>query len=326
MLYPEFPQMRLRRLRQTSEIRTLVAPVIAPSLSRMIYPVFVIEGKNKVEPIASMPHQFRYSVDQLEGALAPLVNAGLAGVILFGVPSSERKDVSASYAYDSNGVVQQSIRVLRTAFPHLIVMTDVCVCAYMTHGHCGVLSDSGYVQNDVSLEILTRMALSHAESGAHCVAPSAMMDGQIKAIRSGLEANGFHETLLMAYATKFASAFYGPFRDAAGSAPGKGDRKSYQCDPSNANIGLLESLADAAEGADILMVKPALSYLDMIVRLRNETLLPIAAYNVSGEYSMICSCAEKGWGDAQALAHESLLSMHRAGADFIISYWANQPF
>ncbi len=317
----QFPNLRLQRLRQTPAIRQLLSPPQRPAFQQMIYPIFLVNGTNQKVVIDAMPGQFRYSLDQLEKAIMPLVEKGVAGVILFPVPDANEKSDFAEHARQDTGLIPQAIQLLRQKFPHLIVMTDVCICAYTPHGHCGILTPSGHIDNDATLPILADIALIHAQAGAHCVAPSAMMDGQISAIRATLEAHQCHDTLLMAYATKFASAFYGPFRDAAGSAPSFGDRKSYQCDPANGRVGLLEAVLDEAEGADILMVKPALAYLDIISQLRQRTLLPISAYNVSGEYSMICATSERGWGDRDAMAWESLTAIQRAGADFILSYW-----
>lgn len=318
-----FPELRLRRMRRTPALRTLTAqPEV--SLSRMMWPVFALNGENKERPLPSMPGQFQYSADCLIRDLEPLVKHGLGGIVLFGVPEDEQKTPCGSYAFDSNGIVQKTIRKVKAAYPDLTLFTDVCLCAYTNHGHCGLLNANGDILNDETLTHLASTAISHAEAGADGVAPSAMMDGQIRAIRTALDASGFQETLLMSYSTKFASAMYGPFREAAGSTPGKGNRKSYQGDPMNRNAALLESILDENEGADILMVKPVLFYLDILAQLRERTLLPIAAYNVSGEYSMIHAAAERGWGDLKAMAKESLGSIQRAGADFTITYWANQ--
>lgn len=319
----QFPDLRLRRMRRTPGIRKLTA--MRPySLSRMIWPVFTVEGENLEIPLTSMPGQFHYSVDCLIRDLSPLVEAGLGGIMVFGVPEEKYKTSCGAYAWNPAGIVQKTVRAVKKAYPALTVFTDVCLCAYTMHGHCGVIDDCGVVQNDETLQSLTDIAVSHAEAGADGVAPSAMMDGQIRAIRSGLESSGFSDTILMSYSTKFASAFYGPFRDAACSAPGKGDRRGYQGDPCNVSNALLESILDEAEGADILMVKPSLLYLDVIAKLRAMTLLPIAAYNVSGEYSMVHATAERGWGDLNAMAQESLNAIQRAGADMILTYWANQ--
>jgi porphobilinogen synthase len=251
------------------------------------------------------------------------VASGVSSVLIFGVPESG-KACDGRSSCDESGVVQESIRRVRTAYPELVVATDVCVCAYTDHGHCGILRDDGDVDNDATLEVLRDMAVSHAAAGADIVAPSAMMDGQIQAIRGGLDAAGCLDTILMSYSTKFASAMYGPFRDAAHSAPGKGDRKSYQAPYDEPRQAIRESLLDIEEGADMLMVKPSLFYLDLVQRLRQMTELPLAVYNVSGEYSMLAATAERGWGDLDGMVRESTGALVRAGADILISYWANQ--
>lgn len=319
----QFPELRLRRMRRTPAIRRMTA-VRPYGLAQMLWPVFVCEGKNVMDPIPSMPGQYHYSVDALIRELAPLVDAGLGGILVFGCIDDSLKNDNGAAAWRSDGVVQQAVSAVKQAYPALVVFTDVCLCAYTTHGHCGSIDDLGHILNDETLEGLAKTAVSHAHAGADGVAPSAMMDGQIRAIRAALDDVGNIDTILMAYSTKFASAMYGPFRDAAGSAPGKGDRKTYQADQCNLRNAMLESMLDEAEGADILMVKPALFYLDVIARLREQTLLPIAAYNVSGEYAMVHAAAARGWGDLQGMADESLNSIQRAGADLIITYWANQ--
>lgn len=319
-----FPDVRLRRLRQSASVRRLFSTPFIP-YHRLLWPVFLVEGENRRIPVASMPGQHRLSIDQLIVDLVPLVQQGLGGVMLFGVIEDEQlKNNQATAAMGPDSLVARAVRAVRAEFPDLVIFTDVCVCAYTNHGHCGVLSPKGQVLNDPSLNLLSQMALSHAEAGATGVAPSAMMDGQVQDIRETLMANGFNNTLIMSYSTKFSSAMYGPFRDAAGSAPGKGDRKSYQQPPDDLSQAIRESLMDEAEGADILMVKPALLYLDVIQKLKAESLLPIAAYNVSGEYAMIHATAEKGWGDLKAMARESLTALNRSGADLILTYWANQ--
>jgi porphobilinogen synthase len=295
-----------------------------PAPEKFIWPVFLLEGKWKKEPIQSMPGQFQYSVDKLLEALEPVVKMGIGGVMLFAVPNKEHKSFSGEYAYNESGIIQQAIFFIKKEFPDLLVFTDVCVCAYMTHGHCGILNCNDDVDNDLTLPILAKMAVSHAEAGADGVAPSAMMDGQIQTLRTELDNHHFKETILMSYSTKFASAMYGPFRDAAGSAPGKGDRKGYQADYLNVDSALLESILDEQEGADILMVKPALFYLDIIHQIKQQTHCPVAAYNVSGEYSMIIATAERGWGDKYDMARESIAALTRAGVDIHLSYWANQ--
>lgn len=289
-----FPDVRLRRLRRTPSIRRLFdAPVPVPE--KMIWPVFLVAGEKCREPIDAMPGQNRYSVDQLLIDLEPVVAQGVGGVLLFGQAKHE-KDNGGSEAFDDRGVVQRAIPVIKRVFPELVVMTDVCLCAYTAHGHCGPLDRRGEVDNDAANGLLAKVAVSHAAAGADVVAPSAMMDGQVAAIREALGENGFDETLLMAYSTKFASAMYGPFRDAENSAPSAGDRKGYQASYGNVRAALRESDFDEEEGADILMVKPALFYLDVLATLRERTDLPVAAYNVSGEYSMLIAAAERGWG------------------------------
>ena len=275
-----------------------------------------------------MPGQFRWSVDRIVEAVEPVVRQGVGSVLLFG-QTDRPKDNGGSAAWDDHGAVQEAVRRLKRAFPELTVMTDVCLCAYTPHGHCAPLRPDGALDNDAACECLAKVAVSHAAAGADVVAPSAMMDGQIAAIRAALAENGFDDTLLMAYSTKFASACYGPFRDAEGSAPqavpgAPADRKGYQASYANPRNGLLESVLDEREGADLLMVKPALFYLDMIQSVRAQTLLPVAAYNVSGEYSMLIATARQGWGDLGDLVRESSAAIARAGADLIISYWASR--
>jgi porphobilinogen synthase len=315
-----FPEVRLRRLRRTPAIRRLF-DVPVPPPSKFIWPVFVVEGQGRCEPIAAMPGQSRLSVDELLRALGPVAAQGIGGVLLFGQTEGE-KDAGGSSAYDERGAVQRAIPAIKRAFPDLVVMTDVCLCAYTEHGHCGPLDRQGQVDNDAALGLLARVAVSHAAAGADVVAPSAMMDGQVQAIREALDENAFEQTLLMAYSTKFASSMYGPFRDAENSAPSAGDRKGYQASYGNLRAALRESDFDEDEGADILMVKPALFYLDVLASVRERTDLPVAAYNVSGEYSMLIAAAERGWGDLNGMARESLMALDRAGADLILSYWA----
>lgn len=318
-----FPETRLRRYRRTESLRRMF-DMEMPSPSRFMWPTFLIEGTNKVEPIASMPGQNRYSIDQLLKALDSVVAQGIGSVLLFGVAGSLGKDNDGSSAYFDSGVVQDAVRAIKKQFPQLVVATDVCLCAYTTHGHCGPLDKHGQVDNDASINVLRKVAVSHANAGADIVAPSAMMDGQVQTIRHFLDTEGHKDTLLMSYSTKFASAFYGPFRDAEGSVPGKGDRQGYQASYRDARQAIRESTLDEAEGADILMVKPALFYLDLLKTIRNQTDLPIGAYNVSGEYSMLVATAEKGWGDLRGMVRESTVAMARAGADILISYWANR--
>ena len=318
-----YPDIRLRRLRQSPQVRRMLDRPF-PGPERFLWPVFVVPGSGVCEPIDAMPGQFRYSVDQLIEALKPVAAMGISGVLIFGLAEESSKDATGTYAFDPTGPVQEAVRAIRNAYPGLLVFTDVCVCAYTSHGHCGPLTDAGVVSNDASNAVLANVAVSHAEAGAHGVAPSAMMDGQVAAIRGALEAAGFMETILMSYSTKFASAMYGPFRDAEESAPQSGDRKGYQASYGDLATALRESDLDEAEGADILMVKPSLFYLDVLTRLREGTDLPIAAYNVSGEYAMLIATADRGWGDLYAMVRESITALDRAGADIIISYWANQ--
>ena len=327
-----FPTMRMRRLRMSAPLRALVQEN-AVTANDLVWPLFVRHGTGIRRPIVSMPGQFQLSVDMLDEHLAPLVEIGLQAVMLFGIPAA--KDPIGKENFADEGIVQHAVRALKQAYPQLIVMTDVCMCEYTDHGHCGLLHDwpaddrdairgrsvpQGYVLNDESIKILGKVALSHAEAGADVVAPSAMMDGQVKAIRRALDVTAYAHIPIMAYSAKFASAFYGPFRDAAESPPSFGDRSQYQMDPANRREALRESALDAQEGADILMVKPALPYLDIIRDTRHEFLHPLAAYNVSGEYAMIKAAAEKGWIDERRVALEALLSIKRAGADIILTY------
>ena len=321
----KFPETRLRRLRRTEALRTLTGQPF-PGIGKMIWPVFVTEGEGRMEEISSMPGQFRMSADELCRAVEPLAAQGLGGLMLFGVVDDELKDASGSYAFDDNGLVQCAVERLKAEFPDLTLFTDVCLCGYTDHGHCGSLHEGTEVHNDDTLVLLQKIALSHAAAGADGVAPSAMMDGQVAAIRRALETNGYTDTILMSYSTKFASALYGPFRDAADSSPQCGDRKAYQLDPTDLRQALRESQIDEEEGADILMVKPATFYLDVISKVRKNTELPLAAYNVSGEYAMIHALANSGGGDLHALARENLAAIQRAGADMILTYWANILF
>ena len=323
MLESGYPNVRLRRLRRTAAIRDLFAQPPPPAAS-FIWPVFVLPGKGRREEIPSMPGQFRLSADELVKELAPVVAQGVKSVLLFGQHEGEGKDECGTPAADAHGAVQQAIPVLRAAYPDLVILTDVCLCAYTSHGHCGPHDPDGDIDNDAACEMLARVAVSHARAGADGVAPSAMMDGQIAAIRHALDEEGFTKTLLIAYSTKFASQMYGPFRDAENSAPSQGDRQGYQASYRDPGTALRESMLDEAEGADALMVKPALFYLDLIKEVRARTDLPVMAYNVSGEYSMIFAAAEKGYCDLYATARESLYAIARAGATQIISYWA--PF
>ena len=319
-----FPQMRLRRLRQNSAFRKMLGMPFPPP-EKFIYPMFIIEGVNRKVNIKSMPNQYRHSIDKVLEAIEPLVGMGIAGVMLFGVLESlNTKNHNASQAFNQNGLIQKAVKIIRSKFPSLIVCTDVCLCGYTDHGHCGIVDSNGNVLNDETLGILSKVALSHAEAGAHCVAPSAMIDGQIQCIRQELHQNNFDDVVLMSYSTKFASSMYGPFREAADSAPAFGDRKTYQLSYNNPIQAVRESKVDEREGADILMVKPALFYLDIINKIKEQTDLPLAAYNVSGEYSMIYASAKQGYGNLHDMARESLLAIFRAGADIVLSYWANQ--
>jgi len=318
-----FPNTRLRRLRNNDTIRNMLAAPM-PGPEKFIWPVFVVKGKGVKQAITSMPGQFRYSIDTLIEAVAEVMLMGIKSVMIFGVVGTEQKSKSAEYAWKQDGLVQQAVCELKKTYPDLLIFTDVCVCEYSSHGHCGILDDKGYLLNDPSLELLQKIAVSHAHAGADGVAPSAMIDGQVQAIRSSLDSAGQKNTILMSYSTKFDSSMYGPFREAADSAPSCGDRKSYQADYRNQRAAVRESIEDEAEGADILMVKPSLLYLDIIKQIRKESMLPLAAYNVSGEYSMLIATADKGWGDLKAMVRESMFALSRAGTDIIISYWANQ--
>ena len=318
-----YPEVRLRRLRRTAAIRDMFA-MPQPGPEKFIWPVFVVPGVNRREPISSMPGQFRFSADELVKALAPVVASGVKSVLLFGQHEGGGKDECGTPAADPGGAVQRAIPILRDAYPDLVILTDVCLCAYTSHGHCGPRDADGGVDNDAACEMLSRVAVSHARAGADGVAPSAMMDGQIAAIRHALDEEGFYKTLLISYSTKFASQMYGPFRDAENSAPGQGDRQGYQASFRDVRTALRESVLDEEEGADALMVKPALFYLDLIKELSARTLLPVMAYNVSGEYSMIHAAAAAGYCDLYATARESLYAIFRAGATQVISYWA--PF
>ena len=318
-----FPSNRLRRLRRTPVLRRLVRET-ALSVDDLVLPLFVREGAAERRAIPSMPGCFQFSVDELLKEAERAVTAGIPAVILFGIP--DRKDPKGSGAYEATGVVQRAVRALKKELPELIVIGDVCLCEYTDHGHCGVIVErpdgTRDVDNDATLELLARAAVSLADAGADVVAPSAMMDGQVRAIRTALDAAGRTDAAILAYSAKFASAFYGPFRDAAESPPQFGDRRGYQMDIRNAREALREVELDIAEGADIVMVKPALAYLDIIRAVREITDLPVAAYNVSGEFSMVKAAAAQGWLDEKAVALEMLYAMRRAGADLILTYWA----
>ncbi|MBM2823281.1 MAG: hemB [Thermoleophilia bacterium] len=311
---------RPRRLRRTAALRDLVREsTLAPD--DLVYPLFVVSGQDVRSPVASMPGVNQLSVDRLEAEARELGALGIKAVLLFGIPSA--KDPLGLESYADDGVVQQAIRTLKDASPELVVMTDVCMCEYTDHGHCGLLADDGSVLNDETLEILGRIAVSHGEAGADVVAPSGMIDGMVGAIRSALDADGLEQVAILSYAVKYASAFYGPFRDAAEGAPAFGDRKSHQMDPANAREALREAALDVEQGADALMVKPALGYLD-VVRSVHERFpeLPLAAYNVSGEYAMVKAAAANGWLDERSVVLEVLTGIRRAGADLVVTYHA----
>ena len=312
--------VRPRRLRSGEVLRKMVRETRLSPAS-LIYPMFVMDGADKVEEIPSMPGQFRYTVDRMEDELARLSEAGVSQIMLFGIP--DRKDEVGSQAYDSEGIVQRALRRAKELCPEMFLITDVCMCEYTSHGHCGVLCGQD-VDNDKTLELLARTALSHVQAGADMVAPSDMMDGRVAAIRRALDQAGHTNTPILSYSVKFASSFYGPFRDAAGSAPSFGDRKSYQMDYHNRREALKEALLDVEEGADILMVKPALSYLDLVREVKDATNLPLAVYSVSGEYAMVKAAAEKGWIDEEKVYCEMAVSAFRAGADLYITYYAKE--
>ncbi len=313
-----FPEIRMRRLRRSAMMRRMVRET-ALSVNDLIYPLFVRAGQGLKKPIPSMTDCFHFSPDRIAEETAQVADLGIPAVLLFGLPA--HKDEKGSEAWAEDGVVQQAIRAIKKRNPDLLVVTDVCLCEYTSTGHCGVIKD-GKVENDATLELLAKMALSHAQAGADIVAPSDMMDGRVRAIRQVLECNGFDDVAVLSYAAKFASAFYGPFRDAAESAPAFGDRKSYQMDPPNAREALREIELDIEEGADMVMVKPALSYLDIIRRARDRFDCPLAAYNVSGEYMMLNAAADAGLLDRDACMMEMLTSIKRAGADIILTYFA----
>ena len=313
-----YPSYRMRRLRRTPAIRDLVRETRL-QLDDLVYPLFVVAGENVKNPVSSMPGVFQLSIANLLPEVREVVRLGIKAVLLFGIPA--HKDPAATGAYDPEGIVQLAVRALKDEFPELVVITDVCLCEYTDHGHCGVVQE-GEVLNDVTLELLAKMAITHAESGADIVAPSDMMDGRVAAIRNALDDEGLTDTIVMSYSSKFASAFYGPFREAAESAPAFGDRKTYQMDPANLEEAVRESLLDIEEGADIIMVKPALPFLDVIHAVKQETRFPLAAYNVSGEYAMIKAAAANGWLDEQRAVLEAVTGIKRAGADLIITYHA----
>lgn len=311
---------RFRRLRQTQAMRDLVAETRIDA-KELIYPMFVIEGENIKEPVPSMPGVYRWSLDRMEEILSQVEESGISGILLFGIPA--KKDAVGSGAYDPDGIVQRAIRQIKADHPGLIVIADICLCEYTDHGHCGLIGDDHTtILNDETLPLLTKMAVTCVEAGADMVAPSDMMDGDVAAIRSGLDQAGFINTPIMGYSAKYASAYYGPFRDAAGSAPCFGDRKSYQMDPRNGREGVREVENDIDMGADIVMVKPALAFLDVLKEVSETTDYPIACYNVSGEYAMVKAAAQNGWIDEKRIVMENLTAMKRAGASIIITYHA----
>jgi porphobilinogen synthase len=316
-----FPQTRLRRLRATSALRGLVRETrLDPS--DFVLPMFVAHGIDRREPIAAMPGVDRLSIAHAVAEAADAAEAGIPAVLLFGLPAA--KDEEGSGAWDDEGVVQLATRAIKEALPDLIVITDLCLCEYTSHGHCGVITPDGNVDNDSTLELLCRAAVSQARAGADIIAPSDMMDGRVGTIRTALDDEGFADTPILAYAAKFASAFYGPFREAVDSTPAFGDRRGYQMDPANGDEAVREALLDVDEGADILMVKPALPYLDLLRRIKDETRMPLAAYHVSGEYSMLKAAVAAGYLDEQTAVLETLTSIRRAGADIIVTYYAKE--
>jgi porphobilinogen synthase len=315
-----FPEVRFRRLRRTEQIRRLVQETKVDA-EDLIYPLFVVEGKGNKQEIASMPGISRFSPDLLPAEAEEIARFGIPGVILFGIP--DKKDELGSEAYNPNGVVQQAIKTLKREIPELIVITDVCLCEYTNHGHCGFIVD-GYVDNDKTLDLLAKAAVSYAEAGADIVAPSDMMDGRVGAIREALDSNGFQTTPIFAYSAKYASGFYDSFREAADCTPQFGNRRAYQMDPPNLREALREVEQDISEGADIIMVKPALPYLDVLRKVRDSFNLPLGAYNVSGEYAMIKAAVQNGWLEERRIVTEVLTSIKRAGADIIITYHAKE--
>ncbi len=314
-----FPINRMRRLRGNKTIRSMVREINL-SINNFIYPLFIVYEKDKKIPVESMPGVFQFSVDRLKEEVLEIATMGIPAVLLFGIP--EYKDSLGSSAYQDDGVVQDAIKLIKDTCPELIVITDVCLCEYTDHGHCGVIDENGVVNNDETLKLLAKEVLSHVKAGCDIVAPSDMMDGRVGYIRKCLDENGFFNIPIMSYAAKYCSSFYGPFRDAADSAPQFGDRKTYQMDPANMREALREVELDIEEGADIVMVKPALAYLDVIKAVKEKFAYPTAAYNVSGEYSMVKAAAACGWIDEQRVMMEMLTSIKRAGADLIISYFA----
>lgn len=313
-----FPDYRARRLRQNSAFRRMVRET-SLSVDDLVLPLFAVSGKNIKNPIPSMPGQFHLSVDNIVKTVKDAYDLGIPAIMLFGLP--EKKDPLGTRAYAKDGIVQQAVRTIKNKVPEMAVITDVCLCQYTDHGHCGIV-EKGIIENDATLDLLARTAVSHAKAGADMVAPSDMMDGRIGCLREALDDNQFENTPIMSYAAKYCSAYYGPFREAAHSAPQFGDRRTYQMDPANSLEAIREVTMDVEEGADIIMVKPALSYLDIISRIRDEIDLPVAAYNVSGEYSMIKAAEKMGWIDGPKVMMETLISIKRAGADIIMTYFA----
>ena len=311
---------RMRRLRSSAAIRSLVQETRL-SKEQLVYPIFVIEGENIKNPVDSMPGIYQYSIDRLAEECDRVIASGVGALLLFGIPA--HKDEVGSGAYDKNGIMQRAIRYLKKQYPQLLLIADVCLCEYTSHGHCGLV-DGCHILNDETLPLLVEMSVSLAEAGADMIAPSDMMDGRVAAIRKELDKGGFYGTPIMSYAVKYASAFYGPFRDAAGSAPAFGDRKTYQMDFHNSREGIKEALLDEEEGADIIMVKPAMSYLDMVAKVREQVTTPIACYSVSGEYAMVKAAAKMGWIDEERIICEMAVSAYRAGADIYITYYAKE--
>lgn len=314
-----FPEHRPRRLRSTDTMRRMVRETHV-RVDDLVYPIFVKEGTSVREPIEAMPGQFRHSPDQLPGLVKQIASLQIPAVLLFGIP--RKKDPTGTSAHHKDGVVQQAVRRIKDASPDLLVITDVCLCEYTDHGHCGILDEKGRVSNDDTLEVLATVALSHARAGADIIAPSDMMDGRVGIIREDLDENGFEHIPILSYAVKYASTFYGPFREAAGSAPSFGDRKGYQMDPANVREAMREAAYDIEEGADMIMVKPALPYLDVVRCIADEFDVPLGAYQVSGEYAMIKAACERGWMNEDACILESAVAIRRAGADMIITYFA----
>ncbi|MBI2252452.1 MAG: porphobilinogen synthase [Armatimonadetes bacterium] len=315
-----YPQIRMRRLRENKLLRKMLSESTL-ELRNLIYPLFVIEGEKIKEEISSMPGIFRFSLDYLIKEAKEIADAGIPAVILFGIPKI--KDELGTQAYAPSGIIQKTLKKLKKEVPDLFLITDICLCEYTSHGHCGIV-EGGKIKNDSTLELLAKTAMSHAQAGADMLAPSDMMDGRIKIIRKTLDQNSFENLPILSYASKFASAFYGPFREAADSTPKFGDRKSYQMNPANSKEALREVLLDIEEGADLIMVKPALAYLDIIQKIRNLIQHPLAAYNVSGEYSLVKAAAKKGWIDEKKMILEILTGIKRAGADLIITYHAKE--